>query len=100
MGPVAAIGVTRAAAQEVPELYTAATPLFHSATASDDQVSWIGWVERAMLLSPHRFVFLDHFDARLVFVDTTDEHVISAGREGDGPLEFRIRCLESASPVA
>ena len=93
MGPVTGIGVTGAAAQEVPEFYTAATPLFHSATSSDDRVSRIGWVERAMLLSPHRFVFLDHSDARLVFVDTTDEHVISAGREGDGPLEFRIPVL-------
>ena len=92
-GPVAGIGVTGAAAQEVPELHTAATPLFHSSASSDDRVSRIGWVERAMLLSPHRFVFLDHSDARLVFVDTTDEHVISAGREGDGPLEFRIPVL-------
>ena len=93
MGPVAVIGVTGAAAQGVPELHTAATPLFHSSASSDDRVSRIGWVERAMLLSPHRFVFLDHSDARLVFVDTTDGHVISAGREGDGPLEFRIPVL-------
>ena len=96
-GPVAGIGVTGAVAQGVPELHTAATPLFHSSASSDDRVSLIGRLSRALLLSPDRLVFVDLSLNWLVFVNTSDGSVVTAGRKGEGPREFRLPILMGRS---
>ena len=84
-------------AQEVPELYTAETPLYHSSTASDERVSLIGRLSTARLLSPDRFVFNDLSLNWLVFVNTSDGGVVTAGREGEGPHEFKLPFLVGRS---
>lgn len=87
------LGFAGTLAQDVPQLFTSETPLFHSSTSSDERVSQIGRLFRAKLLSPDRFVFVDLSFHRLVFVNPVDGAVVSAGREGDGPREFRVPVL-------
>ena len=96
-GPVGALGAAGVTAQEVPDLYTSETPLYHSSTATDERVLLIGRLQGARLLSPDRFVFVDGSFRRIVFVDITDGHVISAGREGEGPNEFSVPFLAGRS---
>ena len=95
-GPVLP-GFAGALAQDVPQLLTTEMPLFHSSTSSDDRVLQIGRLFRAKLLSPDRFAFVDISFRRLVFVNSVDGAVVSAGREGDGPREFRVPVLVSRS---
>ena len=96
-GSGAVFGVAAAPAQKVPDRYTAETPLFHSSTSSDERVSQIGRLHRASLLSPDRFVFTDLSLSWLVFVDTNDGGVATAGREGEGPHEFKLPILVGRS---
>ena len=96
-GSGAVFGVAAAPAQKVPDRYTAETPLFHSSTSSDERVSQIGRLHRARLLSPDRFVFTDLSLSWLVFVDTNDGGVVTAGREGEGPHEFKLPILVGRS---
>ena len=96
-GPVGALGAAGVTAQEAPDLYTAETPLFHSSTFSDERVSQIGRLSTARLLSPDRFVFLDLSLNWLVFVDASDGGVVTAGREGEGPHEFKLPILVGRS---
>ena len=81
------------AAQEVPRLHTVDPPVFHSSVSSDSRVSEIGYLLGARFLDPDRIVFLDTTIPRLVFVTISDGEVESAGREGDGPGEFRMPFL-------
>ena len=96
-GPVGALGAAGVTAQEAPELYTAETPLFHSSTFSDERVSQIGRLYAARLLSPDRFVFVDLSLNWLVFVNASDGGVVTAGREGEGPHEFKLPILVGRS---
>ena len=96
-GPVGALGAAGVTAQEAPELYTADTPLYHSSTSSDERVSQIGRLYAARLLSPDRFVFVDLSLNWLVFVNASDGGVVTAGREGEGPHEFKLPILVGRS---
>jgi len=97
MVPGAVVGVAGVVAQEVPDLYTAETPLFHTSTSSDDRVSRIGRLYAARLLSPDRFVFVDLSLDWLVFVNADGGGVVTAGREGEGPREFRLPIIVGRS---
>ena len=81
--------------QEAPERRPAETAIFNSAGHSDSRLSEIGRLGTAMFLEPGRFVFVDTTVPNLVFVDIANGEVVSAGREGEGPGDFRRAALLS-----
>lgn len=84
-------------AQDAPERRTAETAIFNSAGHPDIRLSEIGRLGTAMFLEPDRFVFIDTAADQLVFVNIETGEVVTAGREGDGPGEFRSATLLSRS---
>ena len=82
--------------QNAPERRPAETAIFSSAGHPDSRLSEIGRLGTAMFLKPGRFVFVDTTVPHLVFVDHRESgEVVSAGREGEGPGEFRRATLLS-----
>lgn len=82
--------------QDVPERRPSETAIFTSAGHPDGRLSEIGRLGTAMFLEPGRFVFVDTRALHLlVFVDIGTGEAVPAGREGDGPEEFRSATLVS-----
>lgn len=84
-------------AQDAPERRPAETAIFNSAGHPDSRLAEIGRLGTAMFLEPDRFVFVDTAADQLVFVNIETGEVVTAGREGDGPGEFRSATLLSRS---
>lgn len=85
-------------AQDAPQRRPSETAIFTTAGHPDGRLSEIGRLGSAMFLEPDRFVFVDARALhRLVFVDMETGEVVSAGREGDGPEEFRSTTLLTRS---
>lgn len=85
-------------AKDAPQRRPSETAIFTTAGHPDGRLSEIGRLGSAMFLRPDRFVFVDSRALhRLVFVDMETGEVVSAGREGDGPEEFRSTTLLSRS---
>lgn len=81
--------------QDTPERRPAETAIFSSAGHPDGRVSEIGRLGTGMFLNPSRFVFVDTTVPHLVFVDIENGEVTTAGRDGQGPGEFRRATLLS-----
>ena len=77
-------------AQQVPTMTTADPPLFHSSHSPDPQVSTIGDLTEGLFVSPNQFVFVDLTSCQVIVVRISDGVAVYAGREGDGPGEFRL----------
>lgn len=86
------------AADQALRVSTADPPFFHSAHSSDSRVATIGDLADGLFVSADRFAFVDLASSQWIIVSIPEGAVLSAGRRGDGPGEFRHPVLVGRLP--